>query len=73
MLDCYLFGGSFRPPNDICCGNCIGHQFVKAARKSHQERTGEGTDLIAFYNLHIAGNDLTARIRVNRHWADMGF
>jgi hypothetical protein len=72
MPDCYLFGGRFRPPGDACCRACIGHQFVLAARRADQERTGEATDLITFYNSQIVGNDFTAVIRANRWAGDVG-
>lgn len=46
---CYLFGGTFPGMNDVCCGGCLGHQFVRAARTAHEERTGERVGLIDFY------------------------
>lgn len=54
---CYLFGGLWRPPMDACCGQCAGHLFVSAARRAYTDRTGEGTDLIAFYRDHVARPD----------------
>jgi hypothetical protein len=46
---CYIFGGAFPGMNDICCGGCIGHTYVRAARKAHEARTGEAIPLLQFY------------------------
>jgi hypothetical protein len=34
-------GGPFKPTLDVCCGNCEGHTFVRAAHKAHEDLTGE--------------------------------
>lgn len=62
-------GGTFLPPRDVCCSNCLGNQFVIGARQAHVERTGESIPIRRFYNEHISGNDFVALVRVNR-WAD---
>jgi hypothetical protein len=70
-LTCYLLGGGFRPPMDICCKGCPGHQFVLSARKADQERTGGAVDLVQFYRERINWREhpWIARIRSER-WAE---
>jgi hypothetical protein len=46
---CYIFGGTFPGMQDICCGGCVGHQYVRAARKAHEARTGDAIPLLQFY------------------------
>jgi hypothetical protein len=46
---CYIFGGGFKPPADVCCSNCQGHQYVRSAREALKARTGEHMDLVTFY------------------------
>ena len=57
---CYLFGGDFRPPNDVICRNCVGKKFVQEARRAHQQRTGEWIDVVHFYRHHITPNPAIA-------------
>jgi hypothetical protein len=54
---CYIFGGSWRPPEDACCRPCVAHAFVKSARQAHQTRVGHGVDLIQFYRDFVELNE----------------
>lgn len=67
---CYLFKGTFKPVNDICCRNCKGHAFVTAAHRAFEERGGERMGFVQFYRQRIAPNDLVARVLANQ-WADV--
>jgi hypothetical protein len=68
MESCYLFGGHFKPPMDICCKNCEGHSFVRAAVKADEERSGEHHYYVEFYRSRITANEFVARVRANQ-WA----
>src|SRR6185503_19110209 len=50
---CYIFGGSFPGANDICCGGCVGHQYVRAAKKAEAARSGEPLSLVTFYRTRL--------------------
>jgi hypothetical protein len=50
---CYLFGGRARPLADVVCWNCVGNTFVRMARAAHVKETGEGIDLLAFFDRFI--------------------
>jgi hypothetical protein len=73
---CYIFGGHFPGMNDVCCGGCVGHQYVLSARKAEETRTGERRDLLTFYSTRLdwKAHPFVERVRHNQWMSeDHGF
>lgn len=58
---CYLYHGSWRPPEDAICSSCVGHIATKKAYQAHVNGGGERMPLMVYRERYIGDNSATGR------------